>query len=235
MFLSAGLVLLGLFIIFSRLLFASGRKKQKEYTKQVVDIKPDAVADISEGSQVPSEPAKGLEEFTRFRIHSFGEVVLRQGDSPSFKIEGEPAIKEKISAIVSNDVLSIQMESDDVLHAVDFGWVDDEKLIRTTVIVKALTQLDLGGTTSLHADNLQGTNLKITQSDAATLTIRGLAYESIEVNHQGAGLIHLEGEVQQLTLRLGGEGGFDGRNLRSQDVDISLSGRGQPAYGLKKR
>jgi len=46
-FLSLGLVLLGLFVILSRFLFARGSRKQEEPQEQVMDISPDAVIEVS--------------------------------------------------------------------------------------------------------------------------------------------------------------------------------------------
>lgn len=56
-FLSLGLVLLGLFIILSRFPFARGSQKQQDTPEQVIEISPDAVINVSK-----EEPDNGMHD-----------------------------------------------------------------------------------------------------------------------------------------------------------------------------
>jgi len=227
-FLGAGLALLGLFVLFSRPLFAKRREKaaaDAEGVEVPVDV---------ESREMGTEPGPSVETvrrlpdeavFTGLKFKSVGEVFLTQGDVCDLKIEGNQELLADIQSEVEGDTLLIKYKLD-VKDWMKFKHFDEEQKLRYYITMKNIDHLDLGGAGTLEVDGLKGENLDIVHSGFGKMILKGLQYESIDVNLSGLGEIIVNGEVQKQDVRLGGAGSYNAESLKSQDAAVTLTGAG---------
>ena len=67
---------------------------------------------------------------------------------------------------------------------------------------------------------------RVALSGAGTVTVTGVDGPELSVAHSGAGTITASGRVTRAVLDLTGAGSYNGRDLVSQDVEVSISGTG---------
>jgi hypothetical protein len=230
-FLGAGLVLLGLFVVFSRPLFAHRKSAETIETglEDVLevpfkDLPTDGSADPTQKEEQPKNFVEGA-EFTGLIFKSVGEVFLSQGESCGLRIEGDPELIKKVDANVADGVLKITYALD-VVDWTGLGWINAENRLRYTIMVKDLEQLTLGGAGVIRAAGLTGDKLKLHHSGLGLLHITELNVRELAVNLGGLGEVRLAGEVQSQVVALSGGGNYQAVGLRSQEADVTLTGAG---------
>lgn len=245
-FLGGGLVLLGLFILFSRPLFAERRKKAEvvpEVPEEPVDVTYQPVEEETEGEVVAGEivPAAVEEEgvsagdvaaplpeetsFTGLHFESVGKVFLAQGDHCEFHIEGDPELKKDVRAEVAEGFLTIIYEPEGAL------WDGLKKLhgeadLQYYITMKDVEQIALAGAGDMAVEELQGTDLAISHDGLGKMSIKELSYQTLDVDLSGLGLLSIKGEVQSQNVDLDGAGSYEAQDLKSQQANVSLSGAG---------
>ena len=227
-FLGGGLVLLGLFVIFSRALFTARQKTAPTAEmEQPISVATEIAEDGLQQPQVVEvpQPSAGVQEFTGIHFKSFGEVYLEQTEECDFHIEGPDEILNNIKTEVENGILSIVYDLED-LDWTDPQWLSAEPGVRYFVTFKTLNQLNLGGAGNIHAEGLVGEELDLAHTGAGELLLKGLEYQNLQVHFGGLGKIQLEGQVHAQKVRLSGMGDYAAENLQSQVAEVELSGAG---------
>lgn len=224
-FLGAGLILLGIFVVFSRVLFTSRKRDEPVSTPEVVDspFKDSDLPSIDDNSASKSLPDDA--NFTRLYFKSVGEVFLLQGESCDLRVEGDPQLVDKVFTQWEGDELKITYAAD-IDDWTGFQWVSAENRLRYYVTVKELTRLHMGGAGVIRADGLTGESLKVKHAGIGALTLKGLEYRALDVILGGLGEIRVEGQVESQFLELSGGGSYHAENLQSQEADINLTGAG---------
>jgi len=234
-FLGAGLILLGLFVVFSRPLFAH-RKTAEALETPLEDVLEVAYKDVPTDvpTDVPDVPIQAEEqpknfvegaEFTRLTFKSVGEVFLSQGDTCDLRIEGDPELIKKVITRVEDGLLTITYALD-IADWTGLGWISADNRLRYYITVKELDQLTLGGAGVIRAEGLIGSGLKLHHSGLGLLNITGLNVHELGVTLGGLGEIRLAGEVHAQVVELSGGGGYQAVDLRSQEADVTLTGAG---------
>lgn len=227
-FLGGGLVLLGLFIIFSRSLFRRVSRSMDETEVESAPAVDGAFEDVESapaaGGEV-SQPLTADAVFSGLHFKSVGEVFVSQGESCGLKIEGDDDLVAKIHAEVSEGVLSIIYKSD-IGDWTGLDWISSENRLRYFVTMQEIKKIDLAGAGSIQADQLTGESLSISHSGAGKMTLKGLAFNVLDVDLGGLGEIMVQGQVESQKVDLSGAGSFAAAGLRSQEANVSLSGAG---------
>jgi hypothetical protein len=227
-FLGAGLVLLGLFVLFSRAIFAKRKTTAVEEptgTQEPVDV---VFADMESVPEVSEEAVKKIPEdavFTGLKFKSVGEIFLTQGDTCDLKIEGSEELLKDIQTEVGEDFLIIRYKRD-VKDWMKFTNFSEERKLRYFITMEKIQHLDMGGAGSLIAEGLQGESLSIGHSGFGRITLKGLQYKSLDVDLGGLGEIIVDGEVQDQDVNLGGAGSYKAESLKSQVANVTLTGAG---------
>jgi len=228
-FLGGGLVLLGLFVVFSRPLFARVSKSvapdEGQADETVVDADFEAVDEMPEPAGEAVEPILEGENFSGLHFQSVGEVFLVQGDTCSIKMEGSEALLQKVQTEIKDDLLVITFSSD-IKDWSSLHWITQEHRIQYFITVKTLTQVNLAGAASIQAEKLTGDKLAIDHSGAGEMVLKGLRYDELDVHVGGLGEIRLEGEARSQLVNLSGAGSYKAEDLKSQEANVSLSGAG---------
>jgi len=225
LFLGGGLVLLGLFIIFSRPLFSRVGKTKEKPDQGPVDVHFEEVEEIPQPSEEAFSPLAEGKTFSALRFESVGRVYLLQGESCGLKIEGDDAFLERIKAEVVDDVLKIDYESD-VGDWTGLSWIGKDHQLRYFVTVKDLTQIDLAGAGEIRGEKLHGETISLKHSGAGSLNLKDMHFSDLEVDLGGLGEIRLTGEVESQKVDLNGAGGYHAEEMKSQQADVVISGAG---------
>ena len=224
-FLGAGLVLLGLFVVLSRPLFARRKRDEPASRPDIVDA---PFSDKGLGSVKSTAESRSLPEdahFTNLLFKSVGEVFLLQGDTCALRVEGDPQLVDKVITQWQGDELKIT-------YAVEIGdwtgfqWISAENRLRYYVTVKELRVLNMGGAGVIRAEDLTGESLAVDHAGIGKLTLKGLQYGELAVKLGGLGEIRLAGQVDSQVVELSGGGDYNALDLLSQDADVKLSGAG---------
>jgi hypothetical protein len=227
-FLGGGLVLLGLFLIFSRPLFTRAIKapvRGKSQTIQAMKTTDPNLEETPVSGELASDSLSDDAAFNSLHFKGIGEVFLFQGDICKLQMEGDQERLEKVTAEVNDGILTITYPSD-LADGTDIKWTDNEQRLRFYVTLKHLTTLDLAGAGDIRAEKFQGENLSLAHSGAGLIALKGLCYRELDICHSGLGEIELEGEAQIQNVELTGEGGYQAENLRTQAANVSLVGEG---------
>ncbi len=227
-FLGGGLVLLGLFVVFSRSLFERNSHSNGDQDRSepaAVDAKFEDVEPMPtpDGSAVQSLPEGAT--FTKINFKSFGDVFLTQGDACAFKIEGNEDLLDNIQVSVDDNTLNIKFKSD-ITDWTGLRWMKGDNHLRYFVTMPTIEMVKMAGAGTMEGETLKGDTLELIHTGAGKMTLRGLEYQSLEVEMGGLGEVILTGSVQSQTVDLSGAGSYRAENLQSQDAEVLLSGAG---------
>ena len=227
-FLGVGLVLLGLFVVFSRPLFARTNKAQVEPMPATDGVTVEAeVVEAVDGLNEELEPGEVLiegEEFSRFTFKSVGEVFLVQGNACSLEIKGNPDLIGKVKSNILDGELSIVFDVN-IKDWSDLQILGSPKL-QYFVTMKTVDAVKMGGAGNLEAGRLEADKLSLVHSGLGKMQISDLHCQDLTVELGGLGEILLKGSVQSQTVDLTGAGSYDAEGLTSRTARVALSGAG---------
>lgn len=227
-FLGAGLVLLGLFVLFSRPLFAKQHEKTSVVAEEgegLADVEPEDLGASPESSGEAVQKIPEGSVFTGIKFKSIGEVFLAQGDVSELRVEGVQELLADIQSEVEGDTLLIKYKPN-VKDWMKFKHFGEGSKLRYYITMQNIEKIDLGGAGTLEADGLAGEKLDILHSGFGEMTLKGLQYQSVDVNLSGLGEITIEGEVKSQDVSLGGAGSYNAEGLKSQEAAVTLTGAG---------
>ena len=230
-FLGVGLILLGLFVVFSRPLFAHRKSAWAEKTPVAdvlevpfKDLSTDVTADTTQAEAQPNKFVDGA-DFSRLTFKSVGEVFLSQGDTCDLRIEGDPELIKKVITRVEDGMLTISYAVD-VVDWSGLGWISADNRLRYNITFKELDQLTLGGAGVIRIERLIGDTLKLNHNGVGLLNITELNVRELGVILGGLGEIRLAGHVHTQVVALSGGGSFQAVGLCSKEADVTLTGAG---------
>jgi hypothetical protein len=235
-FLGGGLVLLGLFVVFSRALF----KKKSPSGDDHFQNEPVAVdAEFEEAGPMPSPDGAATQSlpesatFTKVNFKSFGEVFLTQGDACELKIDGSEDLVNNVRVDVADDTLNIRFKSD-IADWTGLRWMKEDNHLHYFVTMPAIEMVKMAGAGKMECESLKGDSLELIHTGAGKMTLQGLEYQSLEVDLGGLGEIVLTGNVQSQTVDLSGAGSYQAVDLQSQNAQVLLSGAGSAEVWVEK-
>lgn len=235
-FLGGGLVLLGLYVVFSRALF--GRKRSK--AKKVKETAPEVVDAVTSDSEPLPDPNGKVTEFipegatfSGLFFKSVGEVFVIQGEPCALKIEGSEDLIESIQVSVKDDILEIVFQSE-MEDWSNFRWADGDKHLRYYVTMPKIEKINMKGAGILMGDSLTGETLTLAQGGAGKIELHDLTFQALDAVLGGLGEILLTGHVETQKVNLSGAGGYKAEELQSQDAEVLLSGAGSATIWAEK-
>lgn len=231
-FLGGGLIFLGIFVVFSRPLFARSKQKKSETTPDVVDAQfkesEEASGDRRNSSKLLPEDVN----ITKLLFKSVGEVFLLTGETCDLRIEGDPQLVDKVVTQCEGDELKITYAAE-IADWTDFQRVSAESRLRYYLTVKQINQVHMGGAGVIRADGLVGESLKINHAGIGSLTLKRLNYQKLDVILGGLGEIRVDGRVDEQFVELSGGGNYHAEQLYSQIADINLTGAGSAQISVE--
>jgi len=163
-----------------------------------------------------------VSSFDQVDFGGIGELTITQGDRESLRIEAESNVMRRITTEVKGGTLHIEMKS---------GWfglsVVPTKPIKYNLTTKEINTLDLSGLGSVYAGEITADRLDLRLSGAGKTVIRSLNADILVIDHTGVGKCELSGEVRRQEISLTGAGDYDAADLRSESVEVDISGLGK--------
>jgi Putative auto-transporter adhesin, head GIN domain len=161
-----------------------------------------------------------VSDFLAVKIDYPAQVFISQGNTESVKIEAEDNLLPGLKAEVTNGQLRIYYQAQDGKH------VNPTKLVKITIVVKDLKDVEFNSAGELTITGLKTSNLDASLSGAGNLKFDNILVSDLSVNLSGAGNMTASGTADNLDLNISGFGGFNGKELYGKTANINLSGAG---------
>jgi hypothetical protein len=161
-----------------------------------------------------------VEGFQAIEIDYPAQVLIKQGDTESVEIEGEDNLLPGLKTEVRNGTLDIFYKTEKGKH------VNPTKLVKITIMVKDLADVEFTTAGELTIENLKTDNLDVSVSGAGNLKLDEIQVSALRVSLSGAGSMNASGSADDLDVTISGFGDFDGAELHDKDARVNISGAG---------
>ena len=170
-----------------------------------------------------------LDDFQKIEVDYPAQVIVVQGDETSVKIEAEDNFIDGLQTRVQNETLRI------FYRVEDGDRVRPTKVVKVTVTVKELTDVNFGGAGDLTLEGIQSDELNLDVSGAGNLKLNDIDAKELSIDMSGAGNISASGEADALKMVISGFGNFNGKDLQVMTADVNLSGAGSATLWVEDR
>lgn len=161
-----------------------------------------------------------VSSFDSVRLEYPAQVLIKQGESESVKIEAEDNLLPNLKTQVRDGRLEIFYKRENGKH------VNPTKTVKITILVKDLTDVEFSSAGEVIIEKLKTDNLDVSLSGAGNLKLDGIQVQGLSVSLSGAGSATASGIADTLDLNISGLGDFDGADLHNKDARVSISGAG---------
>jgi gas vesicle protein len=173
----------------------------------------------------------------RVKLDGMVELRVRQGDTPTLVLKGDPQWIEKTTTLQSGDTLNIGTE----------GRVRGSRLfpVHAELTLPALREVTSESLGTTEVTGFSGNELELTLDGAGSMRVwcnyktvtanlggigsmqlGGLNAELVDLHLSGAGFVILRGSGKALKADLGGLGSLDAQQFAAETVNLDLSGLG---------
>ena len=181
------------------------------------------------GSGVIKSETRKVSGFDEIDLDYPAEVFIKQGASESLTIEADDNLLPQLVAEVRDGTLHIENGERDYDER-----VNPSQMVRITITVKNLREVDFSTAGKLAIDGLKGDTLSIFLSGAGNVALNDLELEKLTASLSGAGEFTASGSATELSLTISGFGSFDSPNLATQTADVRISGAGSATLRVEK-
>lgn len=137
-----------------------------------------------------------LDDFAKIDLGGAFDLQVRFGDKQKVSVTIDDNLWDNLVAEVSGDELEL-------------NWDDNcqpDRDCRIEIVVRSLNQVSIHGAGDVEIEDFRG--------------------DSFTYELSGAGDLTMDGQVDDLKIRVSGAGNADTRELKANNVDISVSGAG---------
>jgi len=175
---------------------------------------------VESGSGTVVTQIRKVSGFQTMEVDYPTQVFITQGKTESLKIEAEDNVMPGLQTEIENGVLKI------FYNVAEGKEVSPTKLVKITIVVKDLQEINFSSAGELTIDGLKTDELKVSLDGAGNLELNDLDTHDLNVNLSGAGHMTATGTADDLQLNISGFGDFDGGELHSKNADVNMSGAG---------
>jgi hypothetical protein len=148
------------------------------------------------------------------------EVIVRQGNQESLKIEAEDNLLPGLKTQVQNGVLQIFYKTEKGKH------VNPTKVVKITIVAKDLADVEFNSAGNLTIEGLKTNSLDVSLSGAGNLDLDRIQVKGLGVTLSGAGSMTASGTTDDLDVNISGFGDFKGAELHGKVAIVNISGAG---------
>ena len=161
-----------------------------------------------------------VNDFRSVKVDYPAQVFISQGNTESVKVEAEDNVLTNIKTEVQNGQLQIYYKADDGKP------VNPTKLVKITIVVKDLKDVEFNSAGELNITGLKTDSLDVSLNGAGNLKLNNIAITKLSVNLSGADSMTASGKADDLQLNISGFGSFNGKELHGKTANVNLSGAG---------
>jgi len=153
-------------------------------------------------------------------------LIITQGDTESLTIEAEDSVISNIKTEVKNNRLTISYIPSTVMAT---------KEVNIYLTVKDLNSVDIYGSGTVKAANIQTNKLNVSISGSGNAYINNLKADQLTAKISGSGSIEVSGKVQKQDIKIDGSGEYLAKTLESTDAVIVISGSGDATLNVTEK
>ena len=156
------------------------------------------------GLNAQNREKRNVSNFTKLSFRTAGKLYLKQGNTNSVELVGDPEVLDKIETKVEGGKLSIGKENSDSW----FNWRDwsDDDKITAYVTMKDIEGIYVSGSGDLVAETkLTGGDMELKVSGSGNLTAE-IDAEDVDANVSGSGDLSLNGKMKSMDSGISGSG-----------------------------
>ena len=170
--------------------------------------------------------ARAVSGFTSIDLTIPADVKLVQGSTEGLSLETDDNIAPLIETVVEKGRLMIRMQK-------KTGSINT-KVLRMTVNVRVIEQLDVSGSGNITADKLQAAQLKCGIAGSGDMRIGDLEASTLRISIAGSGDFLASGKTDTLEGSIAGSGDINTQSLSANAVKLNIAGSGDAAVWAKK-
>ena len=190
---------------------------------------------MSEDSGTTDVKAVEIGAASTVSLQVYGDLVLRQGPSPSLRIVGDPELVAKAQAEVRGETLELTLGRDWVDRLASGLAMLGNRPLRYEVTLPALRRIEVAGRGRLDLDGLEAEALTLRVSGLADGTLAGLALASLEVEIAGRAELTFSGRAAHERLRVSGSAQLDAWDVQADRAEVRISGHGEVGLAVSER
>lgn len=181
------------------------------------------------GSGVIDSETRKVSDFDSIDLDYPAEVIIKQGTTESLTIEADDNLLPQLVSEVRDGTLHIENGER------DYGKrVNPSEIVRITITVKNLREVDFSTAGALTVNGLKGDSLSVFLSGAGDVTLNDLDLDKLTVSLSGAGEFSASGSATELNVTISGFGSFDSPNLKTQTANVRISGAGSATVRVEE-
>lgn len=178
------------------------------------------------GSGNVKEETRDVHDFNSVSLSGMGDLIIKQGNKESLRIEAEDNILPEITTMVNNGQLTIDYKSS--------GFpirIVPKRPITFFLTVKNLSEIDLSGSANIKDSKLNANTLLISTSGSSDVTINVKAKELI-CRSSGSSRFNMSGAVDRQQVDISGSATYTAADLASKTCFIDISGSGNGSVNV---
>ncbi|WP_296316829.1 head GIN domain-containing protein [Winogradskyella sp. UBA3174] len=146
------------------------------------------------------------------------DFKLVQGNEGEISIKGDANLMEYIITEVKDNKLVVKVE--------DGYNLRPSQTILITVPYESISSVSLSGSGDIeNSGTIKAGEFKVALAGSGDINLN-VSAKSIQSSIAGSGDIELKGSARDLTTKIAGSGDFNGRSLKSTNVNASITGSG---------
>jgi hypothetical protein len=180
------------------------------------------------GSGKIKSETRQVETFDAVAINYPAQVIIRQDDSESVKVEADDNLLDQLGTVVRDGRLVIENSEREWARR-----VSPSETVKITITVKDLKEVDFSSAGTLLVEGLDTEDLDLDLSGAGEVKLTDLKAGRLVCNLTGAGNLRADGEAGSVDIEIDGFGNFYGNELHADRADVTINGAGNVNLGVK--
>jgi len=160
--------------------------------------------------------------FTKLAIAGSYDVTVSTGSQPGVQATGGQNRLEELVVELEGDTLKIHPRE---RSGVNWNW-DDDRGIRISVTVPALSDLAVAGSGDVSVNKVAGEAFSASLAGSGDLRLDDIQARQFALKVAGSGDVSARGTVGAARVSVAGSGGVDAAGLVSENANVAVMGSG---------
>lgn len=158
-----------------------------------------------------------LDDFSKVKLKTSGDVYVTQGDVQKVEVEGQQNIIYQLDLDVNNETWEIEFDE----------CVRDYDDLKFYITLPEIKELNISGSGMIYGENdFAVGDLRLRISGSGDIDLALASSTDVDSKISGSGKIKLQGSADRFKLKISGSGDYRAFDLDTEDGDIEISGSG---------
>lgn len=173
---------------------------------------------------------RAVPEFQGIRLSGSMNLVVRQGDSQSVRVQADDNLLALLETVVESGkdgpALKVQWKKGQSFYI--------RSKVLVTVVVPKLTSLAAAGSGDISVEAFSTPVFKLAISGSGDVKLVGLNTADLGIQISGSGDVAGTGSASKLKISIAGSGNVRLAEMKSDDVSVAIAGSGDAAVQAQK-